>query len=103
MLELFFKPYIMIKAYSGTLLVEPNLDTTGFSIDSPQDGRKILSGKILDIGSPKKTEFGQEISCELHVGQTIYFLSYNDDYDNMEVDNKKQYFVLFADVRGFEE
>ena len=95
----------MIKAYPGCYLVElleeeKNADKPVFSTE--KKGR-LLKGKILHVGEPMEQKSGGVLKGKLKEGQTIIFLSYEGDYDNIEIDDKKYYFVLFEDGRGYLE
>ena len=90
-----------IKPYEGIYLVEPLEDQQAFSID-PQQNRRVLKGKVIKVGPALQTGEAKEIKPTLSPGNIIYFLSYDDNYDNCTINGQKIYFIKFQDVRGFE-
>lgn len=89
-----------ITPYEGIYLVEPLEETAKVTLD-PQQNRRVLKGKVIKVGSPLQTGEAKEILPRLAVGNTIYFLSYDDNYDNCTVNGQKVYFIKFQDARGF--
>lgn len=89
-----------LKPAPGVILIEKEEKELNVYIDNNPRGR-LLSGKIIGIGSPHITDGGQEISVPCKVGQTAYFLSYEGNYDVAKVNGKETYFVLFRDLRGY--
>lgn len=95
----------MIKAYPGCYLVqlteeEKKSDKPVFTTE--KKGR-LLTGKILHVGEPMEQKSGGTLKPKMKEGETIIFLSYEGDYDNLEIDDVKYYFVLFEDGRGIIE
>lgn len=64
---------------------------------------RVIEAIVIDVGLPMPTDFGKTITTPVLRGQTVYFLSYEGNYDNISIDNELYYFVLFKDVRGYKE
>lgn len=58
---------------------------------------RLLKGKVLAVGKHVLTDFNAVLYPFAKVNQTIYFLSYEGNYDTID---KKIYLVKFQDLRG---
>lgn len=84
----------------GVILVEPIEEPkTGFILSKDSDSR-LLRGQVIKVGADlqdgasllKQTNYAE-------VGEQIVYLSYEGNYDWLEIQGKKYYLVLFKDVR----
>lgn len=85
----------------GIILIEPLVQDKQKIIVSNSPKGRLLTGKILKVGSPHITDDGIEIEVPCKAGQIAWFLSYEGNYDVARIDNKDIYFVLFRDLRGY--
>ncbi|MBU6501156.1 MAG: hypothetical protein KGJ89_05310 [Patescibacteria group bacterium] len=60
---------------------------------------RLIKGKVVAINPVEVTDFGIEIKTPIRVGDVVYFLSYEGDYDNAKIDGKTYYAVLRKDHR----
>jgi co-chaperonin GroES (HSP10) len=89
-------------AAPGYLLVEPLKEKSEVTIIGEQKGR-IGLGRVLAVGADAITDFGSKVPCPCKVGDIIYFLQYEGEYDTVFIQGKKYIFALFKDVRGYEK
>lgn len=87
-------PGIIIAEY-----IEP-FDKSSLTITSKSESR-LLKGKIVAIGGDLTTPMGNIIQAEKYgkVGNVLYFLSYEGNYDWRIIEGKKYYSIKFEDCR----
>lgn len=91
---------IKLIASPGIAIVEPiEKDSSSLNITSKSESR-ILEGKVISVG-PSTVDHGAIImSLEFcQEGDVIRFLSYEGNYDNFMIDDKKYYCVKWQDIR----
>lgn len=88
-----------IHAAPGIYLVEEIKEPSTINLGTPSD-RKILKGKIIDVGENRDHDQGGKMLATYKPGDVIRFLNYQENYDYFEEDNKKIFVVLFNDVRA---
>lgn len=86
---------------SGIILVEMPKDDTSKIITSQTPKGRLLCGTVVGVGASHITDHGVEIKIPCKVGQTVWFLSYEGNYDVARVDDRDIYFVLVRDIRGY--
>lgn len=90
----------MIKADPGIYLVEIIKDKSSVNLGT-QKKRRILKGKILDVGSDRSHDQGGDLKAERKVGDIIWFFSYTDeDADSFEHEGETYHTVIFNDTRA---
>lgn len=88
-----------IKAAPGIYLIEEIKEKTELNLGTPKD-RKILKGKIIDVGENRDHDQGGKMIATFKIGDTVCFISYAENYDWFEENGKKLYAVLFHDTRA---
>lgn len=89
----------------GILLIEP-LDTkTNAILTGNKQFQRNKKGKIIAKGKNLVTDFGALIEIDWYgkVGDIVYFLSYEEGYDQIDENGKKYYLVKYQDLRGIVE
>lgn len=87
----------------GIILVEPIEKEETHVIIQGKINSRILKGEVIAIGENLQTNFGAELPAESYVsglGDFIYFLSYEGDYDLVKIEGKPYRLVKFEDCRG---
>jgi co-chaperonin GroES (HSP10) len=93
----------MIKAYSGSVLVDPIKEASSNVEYGISEKGRIYKGKVLHVGDPEPTSNGSTIPCYLQKDQIVYYLRYEGGYDQIITEEGKElHFVLFKDFRGME-
>lgn len=86
----------------GILIAEliSSTETNSLILTSKSDSH-LLKGKVIAIGDDLITDNNAllEKSKYGHVGDVIYFLSYEGNYDNAIIDDDKYYMVKWQDIR----
>lgn len=92
------KPLI-IKADAGTYLVEKIEEDQ--NLTGAAKNKNILKGRILDIGGNRDHDHGGKLIATRKVGDIIWFLHYEQDYDWFKENGRKYFVVLFNDCRAY--
>ena len=88
-----------IKAASGIYIAIPIEEKSQVNLGKVEE-KKLLKGKIIDIGEDRQHDNGGMMKADFKVGDTIYFISYSESYDWFEEDGQKYYCILFHDARA---
>lgn len=89
-----------MKAMPGIIIVKPIEKEEQKLIITNIDQTRLLKGKVIEIGSELHTDFNAVIPTDqVKKDDTIYFLSYEGNYDNFIENNQKYYAVKIQDVR----
>lgn len=90
------------KAAPGVIIAEQIEDSnkTILTITSKSDSH-LNKGKVIAMGGDLTTPMGTLIKANKYckVGDTIYFLSYEGNYDNTMINGKKYFAIKFEDMR----
>ena len=88
------------KCAPGIVLVEPIVSSSKIIINEKKDS-KIVKGKVLAIGMQYTTLANAVLKPEWYckIGDTVWFLTYNEMNDQFEEDGKKYFVVRFEDIR----
>lgn len=92
----------MLKAFPGIVIIEP-LDTKSNAIyDGKPKFQKIKKGKVIAIGNDLTTDFNALIKMADYakVEDVVWFLSYDEEFDQITEGNKKYFLVKVQDLRG---
>lgn len=94
-------PVIPCKAHPGIILVLPLEEKEPINLGEETSKYRVMKGKILAVGDPEPTIMGKTLATPVKPGMTVWFLSYEGNYDNTKIDGEQYYFVKFADIRGY--
>lgn len=86
----------------GIIIISP-LDTTSDAIITGKPKfQKIKKGKVVGIGNTLVTDFGTEVETADYckVGDIVWFISYEDGYDEIIENDKKYHIVKVQDLRA---
>lgn len=91
------------KPAPGIIIVHSQKDDTSSSRVkiSNETKSRLVKGTILAMGAHLITPLGATISPRRYgkIGDTLYFLSYEGNYDNITINTETYYSVKFEDCR----
>lgn len=84
----------------GIVIIKPEKEEDRLTITN-QNNTRLLKGKVVAIGINLVTDMNALLEMDRYtkIGDTVYFLSYEGNYDNVVIDNEKYYSVKVQDLR----
>lgn len=91
----------MLTPAPGILIIEPLDTTTDAIINRAPKFQKIKKGKVIGIGTTLITDFGTPVETASYckIGDIVWFISYEDGYDEIKENNKTYHIVKVQDLR----
>ena len=86
----------------GIVLIQPLQEASHKIIVQGNDNSRIQSGKVLAMGMEAPNSDTSKVAMNQYckVGDIVYFLSYEGDYDSTKIEGQKYYLVKREDLRG---
>jgi len=93
---------ITFKPSPGIILVEEITDSGDSLQLQLKSKNRTVKGKVKAVGPDLVTDFGTTLKTSSYaaIGDVVYFLSYEGNYDIISIDNIDYYVVKIQDLRG---
>ena len=88
----------MLQPTPGVVLIKPKKEMKGLSL-SMAPTKRIIAGEVLAVGPGCQTKFGADQAVPCNVGDTVYFLTYEGNYDQFYHENQLYFAVDFLDIK----
>lgn len=93
---------LSIKAAPGIYLISLIEEKSKVNFGQTTE-KQILKGKIIDVGENRDHDDGGKMIATLQKGDIVWFFSYVQGADYLEIDKVRYYCTLFHDIRAYAE
>jgi co-chaperonin GroES (HSP10) len=94
---------MVLQATAGVCIIQIIKEKNGALVWTSEQKGKIVRGKVIDVGETGFSDFGAKIPAPCKKGDVVWFLKYEQGYDDAYIDGENYVLALFKDVRVVEK